>query len=212
MQVAPSILNADFSCLQSEINSLAAADRIHLDIMDFRYVPNMSFGASILGKVNFKIPTEVHLMTENPENYFTSFLGLGSSGITFHIENTGQEKALQLLKFLKQKDAKAGICIDGFTSPDFLSDEILNIADQVLVMSVKAGFGGQAFMPESLDKIKNLRKRGFTGEIEVDGGVNLQNVKEIKKAGADVVVVGSFLMKQAPAERESVIKAFQAGK
>ncbi len=210
MQVAPSILNADFGNLQSEINSLRAAKRLHLDIMDFRYVPNFSFGASILSNLNFPIPFEAHLMTDSPENFFAGFKALGAMGITFHIENTGRAKALELLRFLKKEEIKAGICIDGFTSPDFLNDEILKVADQVLVMSVKAGFGGQVFMPESLEKAKQLRKRGFAGEIEIDGGVNDQNWSDIKAAGVDIAVVGSFLMKKSIGEREAVINALQS--
>ena len=209
MKISPSILDADFKNLQQEIDSIKGADRIHLDIMDGQYVPNLSFGPPVLADIDYGVETEAHLMVNNPENFFEMFQRLGVLGITFHIENTGRERALGLLKQLKSSKIRAGISIDGYTSPDFLSDEILDIADQVLVMSVKAGFGGQSFMPESIEKIKNLRARGFSGEIEVDGGVTLDNVDALSEAGADIVVVGSFLMRRSVEERNKIIRKFQ---
>ena len=209
MKIAPSILDANWQSLQGEINSIATADRIHLDIMDGHYVPNLSFGPPALKDINFPVETEAHLMVDNPENFFEMFQTLGCKTITFHLENTGSDKALEFLKHLKEKNIKPGICIDGNTQPEELTDEILAIAEQVLVMSVKAGFGGQSFMPECMNKIKAIRARGFKGEIEVDGGVNIDNVSGLKEAGADIVVVGSFLMKKSVEERTSIIKNFQ---
>ena len=210
MKISPSILDADFGNLQFEINSIKTADRIHLDIMDGQYVPNLSFGTPVLKGIDFPIETEAHLMVNNPENFFDMFENIGCKTITFHIENTGISKALELLKDLQSRGLKAGICIDGFTSEDFLSDEILQTADQILIMSVKAGFGGQSFMKTSIEKIKNLRARGFKKEIEVDGGVVLDNVGLLKDAGADIVVSGSFIMKKPEAERKEIIEKFQA--
>ncbi len=209
MKISPSILDADFKNLQAELDSIATADRVHLDIMDGHYVPNLSFGAPVLRRLSYPVRTEAHLMVNNPENFFDMFFEIGCKTITFHIENTGKARALDLLKQLQKKGLKAGIALDGFTSTNFLSDEILQIADQVLLMSVKAGFGGQSFMPEVLDKIKTLRHRGFGKEIEVDGGVTLDNVEALQKAGADIVVVGSFLMKEKSERRSETIKAFQ---
>lgn len=209
MKIAPSILDANWQSLQGEINSIATADRIHLDIMDGHYVPNLSFGPPALKDINFPVETEAHLMVNNPENFFEMFQTLGCKTITFHLENTGSDKACEFLKHLKNKNIKPGICIDGYTQPGELTDEILAIAEQVLVMSVKAGFGGQSFMQECMDKIKAIRARGFKGEIEVDGGVNIDNVSGLKEAGADIVVVGSFLMKKSVEERTSIIKNFQ---
>lgn len=210
MKIAPSILDANFGSLQSEINTIKTADRVHLDIMDGHYVPNLSFGSPVLKDINFPIETEAHLMVNDPENFIEIFSKLGCDTITFHIENTGIAKALNLLTKIKSQNIKAGISIDGHTSPDFLSDEILSTADQILVMSVKAGFGGQSFMAQSLEKIKNIRSRGFKNEIEVDGGITLENIQSIKEAGADIVVVGSFLMKKSEEERRQTIQAFQA--
>ncbi len=103
----------------------------------------------------------------------------------------------------------AGISIDGYTDPDWLTDEVLELSDQILVMSVKSGFGGQSFMSAAVLKVEYLRSRGFSGEIEVDGGVNDENVAELSAAGADIVVVGSFLMKKSREKRAEIIKSFQ---
>ncbi|MCF7812006.1 ribulose-phosphate 3-epimerase [Candidatus Gracilibacteria bacterium] len=209
MKISPSILNADFSRLNEEVKSIASADRIHLDIMDGKYVPQATFRASDISKITFPVPTEAHLMVEDPESYFEEFQELGCEGITFHIETQDETKTLQLLRKLQRQGIRAGICIDGFTPVSELSDAVLEAADLVLVMSVKAGKGGQDFMPESLHKIQQLRERLFVGEIEVDGGVTLGNVGNIASAGADIVVVGSFLMKQERGKRKKVIAQFQ---
>ena len=209
MKIAPSILDADFGAAQVFLDSIASADRIHLDIMDGHFVPNLSFGAPVLRHLDFKVETEAHLMVERPENFFESFLELGVGGITFQIENTGNALAEKHLKFLRKKGVRAGICADGFTDVSEISDEVLTAADQVLLMSVKAGKGGQKFMIEVLEKIKKIRARGFAGEIEVDGGVNLQNAPALKSAGADILVVGSFLAKKSPELRAGVISEFR---
>jgi len=208
VKIAPSILDANFQNLQSEIDSLATADRIHLDIMDGNFVPNLSFGASILSKIDFPTPIEAHLMVENPENYFDQFQKLGVEGITFHAENTGS-RAIEFLKNLKSRGLRAGICVDGFSKIEILPEKSIEIADQILLMSVKAGFGGQKFLPEVLEKIKILRAKKFRGEIEVDGGITLENAKKLKFAGADVVVVGSFLMKKPAKNRRQIIRDFR---
>jgi len=205
MKIAPSILDAHFGQLQSELESIKSADRIHLDVMDGHYVPAMTFGANIFRQVEFPIEAEVHLMVENPASFFAHFLELGVMGITFHIETIDEDQAVPLLKQLKAGGVKAGICIDGYTSDEVLSDEVLKCADQILIMSVKAGAGGQSFMPESLEKCKSLRNRGFKGEIEFDGGVKDHNIAQIKEAGADIVVMGSYLMKAKPADRAELI-------
>jgi len=198
MLIAPSILDANFGQLQIDLDSLKDADRIHLDVMDGHYVPGMTFGASIFRQVTFPVETEVHLMVENPGAFFEHFINMGVKGITFHIETVDEPQAINLLQQLKQAGIKAGICIDGYTEPSALSDNVLQLADQVLIMSVTAGKGGQSFMPESLEKCRTLRDRGFTGEIEFDGGVKLNNVEQIKQAGGDIVVVGSYLMNASP--------------
>lgn len=209
MKISPSILDADFSQLGAELDSISAADRIHLDVMDGQYVPNISLGAGILKQVKFPKETEVHLMTLNPENFIDDFIAVGVKTITFHIEATGIDRAVALLKSIQSKGIKAGITLDGYTDPDWITDEMLELADQILIMSVKSGFGGQSFMPAALLKVEDLRARGFKGEIEIDGGVNADNIKEVADAGVDIAVVGSFLMKKEKGERAAVIADLQ---
>jgi ribulose-phosphate 3-epimerase len=209
MKIAPSILDADFNNLQTELDSISSSDRIHLDIMDGQYVPNLSFGMAVLKNIKFPVETEAHLMVLNPANFLDDFVKLGVKTFTFHIEATGIPRAIELLKEIKSRGILAGISIDGYTDPDYLSDEILELADQILVMSVKSGFGGQSFMSAAVLKVEYLRERGFLGEIEVDGGVNDENVAEISAAGADIVVVGSFLMKKSREKRAEVIQKFR---
>jgi len=210
MKISPSILDADFGNMSAELGSIAAADRIHLDVMDGQYVPNLSFGVPVLKKLQFLAPIEAHLMTLNPENLVADFVDLGCETIMFHIEATGIPRAIALLDDLKKMGVCPGITIDGFTDPDWLTDEILTRAEQVLVMSVKSGFGGQKFMNAALLKVEDLRSRGYRGEIEIDGGVTADNIAEIADAGVDVAVVGSFLMKLPAAERGAMIKKLQA--
>lgn len=210
MKISPSILDADFKNLSADIQSIQTADRIHLDIMDGHYVPNLSFGPPVLKSLSFPLETEAHLMVQNPENFFAMFASLGVVSIGFHIENTGVYKAVELLKHLQDNvGVNPGIVIDGYTDPRWLTSDIFRYAGQILVMSVKSGFGGQSFMPASLDKIRWIRQQGYQGEIEVDGGINLQNASLVKDAGADIVVVGSFLMKNPPEKRAEIIRAFQ---
>ncbi len=209
MKISPSILDADFGQLNTELESIKNADRIHIDVMDGNFVPNLSFGGSILKKVNFQnVPVEAHLMVENPQNYFDIFQEIGATQITFHIENT-IGKTVEFLKELQNRKIKAGICIDGDSEVAILNNEILEIADQILLMSVKAGFGGQKFMPEVFDKIKELRNRGFEKEIEIDGGVNLENTVDLKNSSADIVVAGSFIFNKKADQRADIIKQFQ---
>ncbi len=208
MKIAPSILDANFKALQADLDSIATCDRIHLDVMDGQYVPNLSFGPPVLKNLSYPVDYEVHLMAQNPERFVELFCDMGVIGFTFHTEVADEAHTLALFKDLKMRGVKAGICIDGGTSPDALSDAIIAEADQILVMSVQAGFGGQSFMPGSIDKIKTLRARGFTGEIEVDGGVNLDNAPQLAEAGADIVVVGSALMKLPAEDRAGMIERF----
>ncbi len=210
MQIAPSILNAHFGHLQLEINSLADADRLHLDIMDGHYVPALTFGPDLFTQIEVPLPHEVHLMVQHPENFVPQWIKTGAHTITFHIEATGLTSALNLLKFIKAQGIRAGISIDGYTSPAYLTDEVLNLADQVLIMSVKAGLGGQAFLPQSLVKCKMLRERGYTGEIEFDGGVKPEQIPLIAKAGGDICVVGSFLMNFPADQRSQTIAKLQS--
>ena len=195
-RLAPSILSADFSKLGEEISTIekAGADRIHVDVMDGHFVPNISYGAvvmkSLLGKT--KMPFDVHLMIENVDRYIDEFVTENTEYITVH-----QEVCMHLhrtIDHIKSKGIKAGVSINPATPISSL-ENILEYVDLVLVMSVNPGFGGQKFIESSLEKIRKLKRireeNRYNFVIEVDGGVNLENGRKLVKAGADILVAGS---------------------
>src|SRR5210317_1555908 len=196
IKIAPSILSADFSRLAEEVQAVdrAGADYIHIDVMDGHFVPNITIGPLVvaaLRKVTDK-PLDVHLMIENPDLYIAEFAKAGADIITVHQEAVPHlHRTVQLIKSLGKK---AGVSLNPATPVETL-DVILDDLDLVLVMSVNPGFGGQSFIPSALDKIKALRQRisqrGLATELEVDGGVKVENIAEIATAGADVFVAGS---------------------
>ena len=196
IKIAPSILSADFSRLGEDIQAVdrAGADYIHIDVMDGHFVPNITIGPLVvaaLRKVTDK-PLDVHLMIENPDLYIPEFAKAGADIITVHQEAVPHlHRTIQLIKSLGKK---AGVSLNPATPVETL-DVILDELDLVLVMSVNPGFGGQAFIPSALDKIRALRQRiaqrGLATELEVDGGVKLDNIREVVAAGADVLVAGS---------------------
>ncbi|MDH3455065.1 MAG: ribulose-phosphate 3-epimerase, partial [Desulfuromonadales bacterium] len=193
IKIAPSILSADFSRLGEDIQAVdrAGADYIHVDVMDGHFVPNITIGPLVvaaLRKVTDK-PLDVHLMIENPDLYIPEFARAGADIITVHQEAVPHlHRTVQLIKSLGKK---AGVSLNPATPVETL-DVILDELDLVLVMSVNPGFGGQAFIPSALDKIRALRQRiaqrGLATELEVDGGVKLDNIGEVVAAGADVLV------------------------
>ena len=196
IKIAPSILSADFSRLGEDIQAVdrAGADYIHVDVMDGHFVPNITIGPLVvdaLRKVTDK-PLDVHLMIENPDLYINAFAKAGADIITVHQEAVPHlHRTVQLIKSLGKK---AGISLNPATPVETL-DVILDELDLVLVMSVNPGFGGQSFIPSALDKIRALRQRiterGLATEIEVDGGVKIDNIRQVVAAGADVLVAGS---------------------
>ncbi len=196
IKIAPSILSADFSRLGEDIQAVdrAGADYIHVDVMDGHFVPNITIGPLVveaLRKVTAK-PLDVHLMIENPDLYIAEFAKAGADIITVHQEAVSHlHRTVQLIKSLGKK---AGVSLNPATPVETL-DVILDELDLVLVMSVNPGFGGQAFIPSALDKIRALRQRitqrGLATEIEVDGGVKIDNIRQVVAAGADVLVAGS---------------------
>lgn len=206
--VSPSLLAADYTCLGKEIDMInnSNADWLHCDIMDGVFVPNISFGFSVLdpiGKI-CKKPLDVHLMIVNPDNYIDQCKEAGAQWITVHYEAcTHLHRTLQQIK---SKGMKAGVALNPATPVNVLED-ILHDCDMVLIMSVNPGFGGQKFIEHSLEKIKRLKKmineRGCNTLIQVDGGVNLQTGQELIDAGADVLVAGSFVFK-APSPEEAI--------
>lgn len=197
--IAPSVLSADFANLGSEIHMLNKSDAkwIHIDIMDGMFVPNISFGFPVLEAIN-KISTkflDVHLMIEKPERYLTQFKNAGANLITVHYEAcTHIHRTIQEIKTL---GCQVGVAINPGTSITVLN-EIIQLVDLVLIMSVNPGFGGQTFIPNSIQKTKDVKalanKCGNMNlKIEIDGGVSITNAKELISAGANVLVAGNFV-------------------
>lgn len=200
--IAPSILAADFARLGDEVNDVlaAGADIIHFDVMDNHYVPNLTVGPMVckaLRNYGVTAPIDVHLMVKPVDSMIADFLAAGASYITFHPEATEHiDRSLQLIR---DGGAKAGLVFNPATPLHYLK-HVMNKLDMVLIMSVNPGFGGQAFIPETLKKVREARKlideSGFDIRLEVDGGVNESNIEEVAIAGADTFVAGSAVFGQ----------------
>lgn len=196
--VAPSLLSADFSKLKDEITALekAGADMIHLDIMDGHFVPNLTFGASVVKALRpyTKLPFDVHLMVDYPEHFILPFKDAGADIITVHAESTVHLDAL--LDKIKNLGLKAGVAINPATDETVIK-YVIDKIDLVLVMSVNPGFGGQTFISSSVDKIARIKKliKGHKILIEVDGGINPLSGGQCVSAGADVLVAGTAVFK-----------------
>jgi ribulose-phosphate 3-epimerase len=200
--IAPSLLSADFLHLEEECNMLnnSSADWFHLDIMDGRFVPNLSFGLPVVEHIKkvTKKPLDVHLMIVEPEKYAEDFKKAGADILTVHYEACVHlHRNIQQIKSLGMK---AGVALNPHTPVELL-ENILEDIDVVLLMSVNPGFGGQQFIPQTIDKIRTLKKMIHAGGsetlIEIDGGVNLENASAIIHTGADVLVAGNAVFKSA---------------
>jgi ribulose-phosphate 3-epimerase len=193
--IAPSLLSADFSKLLDEIKEVeeAGADLLHVDVMDGHFVPNITIGPFIVRTIknSTKLPLDVHLMIENPEEYVETFVQAGADYVSVHPEATYHLH--RLLEKIRDLGAKPGVALNPATPLNVLA-YILDEVDYILVMSVNPGFGGQEFIPQTVSKIKHLKdvlkKRGYEIPIEVDGGINSTNAGEVVKAGAEILVAG----------------------
>jgi len=199
--ISPSILSGDFSQLGNEIKKLekAGADMIHVDVMDGHFVPNLTIGPPVIKSLrkHTNLPFDVHLMISPVHRYIKNFAEAGSDIITIHPEATDNlDESINLIKSLGKK---VGVSLNPNTELNVLEDEIKNI-DLILIMSVFPGFGGQKFIPKVIDKIKKLKKikeeKKYNFDIEVDGGINFSNYKEVLNAGANILVSGTTIFKE----------------
>ena len=212
--VAPSILSADFGNLERDIKMVdrSAAEWVHVDVMDGVFVPNISFGFPIMKPVRKATQKvlDVHLMIVEPGKYVKRFVEAGANYVTFHHEACADPRAV--IAEIKAAGAKVGVSIKPATSAEEIFD-YLGALDMVLVMSVEPGFGGQSFMPNSLDKVRALRKeideKGYDCLIEIDGGISAKNAREVFDAGVDVIVAGSSVF-DAEDQEQAIIDILNA--
>jgi len=216
IKISPSILSADFSMLGNEIQNLekAKADLIHIDVMDGHFVPNITIGPDVIKKLRkyTSLPFDVHLMISPVHNFIKNFAEAGADIITIHPEAT--DDLISSINKIKSYNKKVGISLNPETSIDKVLP-VLNLIDLVLVMSVNPGFGGQKFMPETLEKVQMLRKeidsKKLNIEIEIDGGINFENSKKAIKSGVDILVSGTTIFKENNGNLKKNIQLLKSG-
>jgi ribulose-phosphate 3-epimerase len=209
-RINPSILAADFANFERELGRIASADLVHVDIMDNHFVPNLTFGPTMTERLQqlSAIPLDVHLMIDDPDRWAPGYAELGAYSVTFHAE--AAKDAVKLARRLRDIGARAGIALKPGTPVEpFL--ELLPEFDQVLVMTVEPGFGGQSFMPETMPKLGLLReavkKTGLDVWLQVDGGITADTIVVAAEAGADTFVAGSSVFRGDPAENIAALRA-----
>jgi len=196
--ISPSILSADFSCLGDQVREAdaAGADAIHIDVMDGHFVPNITIGPLVVRALRrvTELPLEVHLMIEQPERYIGDFAEAGADLIIVHVETCPHLD--RTLHQIREADVRVGVTLNPST-PVLALQEILDLVDHVLVMSVNPGFGGQSLIPYTLEKVRQLAalrdERHLGYDIEVDGGINAETVQSVAEAGANILVMGSAI-------------------
>ena len=209
IELAPSLLAADVFCLGREIQTMLqnGVDLLHYDVMDAHFVPNLSFGPSLCGKIHQRFPDcrlDVHLMMDNPEKYIPVFAEAGAECITVHREIA--RDMTPCITQIKDQKVRCGLSVKPGTPAEALK-EYLDQIDLILIMTVEPGFGGQKFMPEQVEKIRLLRSWGFSGVISVDGGVNAQNAALLAKAGATRLVMGTaYFRSEDPKKTVQIVK------
>ncbi len=211
IEVSPSILSADFGRLNEEVASIESfCDRLHIDVMDGHFVPNISFGAPVYKCIKTKLPLDVHLMIEHPWKFFDDFISAGASTLTIHEEvfsNENYEGGLsEALRVIAEQGVYPGVSIKPGTPVEKIFD-VLDLVDYILIMTVEPGFGGQEFMEEMVEKIKKLREMGFDKNISVDGGINSETGKICVDAGANVLVAGSYIF--GAEDREEAVEGLR---
>ncbi len=214
IKIAPSILSANFLTLGEEIKAAEAAgvDMLHIDIMDGHFVPNITIGPFIVESIRAitSLPLDVHLMIEEPDRYIGDFIKAGADYLTIHYEACVHLH--RTVQQIKESGIKAGVSLNPAT-PIWSLEHILQDIDIALLMSVNPGFGGQEFIPETIDKIKTLknliREKGLSTSIEVDGGIKLTNSADVISAGADILVMGSAFFNSKDKDYEKFIKQFR---
>lgn len=205
IEIAPSILSADFSCLGDQIKAVerGGAGVLHVDVMDGHFVPNITVGLPVVKSLAgfTQLPIDAHLMISEPGRYATQFVSAGAQMVSVHVE--ADPHLHRTLMAIKAAGAQAGVVLNPAT-PVVSVEEALQFADYVLVMSVNPGFGGQKFIPQSIDKVKRLRRmideRQLNVRIEIDGGIDRKNIETVVAAGAEIIVAGSAIFGTPDAE------------
>lgn len=211
IRINPSILAADFVNMQSELDRIAAADYVHVDVMDNHFVPNLTFGPQMVERIQATspVPLDVHLMITDPDRWAPEYAELGAASVTFHLEATADPVALA--RRLRQIGSRAGVAVKPATPVEGLFDS-LDEFDQILVMTVEPGFGGQGFMPDQMPKLRRLadeaRRRGSEVWLQVDGGIGMSTIAQAAEAGADTFVAGSAVF--GAGKPDAAIKALRS--